>query len=170
MRASCCSIVGMLLVSTGLLAGPSVRPAAAQVAVVVVRHAERLDDSTDSPLSSEGRARASRLAQQLRSAQITSVFATQYVRTQETVRPLATLAGVPVETVLAADTPALIGRLRALGAHARALVAGHSDTVPKILAAFGCADPVTIAADEYDSLWVVVPVANSAPTCVRMRF
>ena len=165
-----CSIACALVVSTGLLAGPAARPASAQEAVFVVRHAERLDDSTDSPLSREGNARADRLADQLRGAQITGVFATQFVRTQETVRPLAKLVDVPVQTVPAAETSALVAKLRGLGAHARALVAGHSDTVPKILSALGCTEPVTIATDEYDNLWIVVPATSGAPTCVRMRF
>jgi len=170
MRISWGSIAGVLLVFSGSVAGPGARTTAAQEAVFVVRHAERLNDSTDSPLSREGNARAARLAELLRSAQVTAVVATQFVRTQETVRPVAQLAGVPVATVPAADTPALIARLRGLGAHARALVAGHSDTVPKILSALGCTDPVTIASDEYDNLWVVVPAATGAPTCVRIRF
>ena len=165
-----CSIAGILLVSAGCLAGPAVRQTAAQEAVIVVRHAERLNDSTDSPLSREGQARAAKLADHLRSARITAAFATQFVRTRDTAGPLAKTAGVPVQTVPAADTPALVARIRALGAGARVLVAGHSDTVPKILSALGCADPVTIPADEYDNLWIVVPVASGAPTCVRMRF
>ena len=156
-----------LLVMTG---GPWAAHASAQEAVFIVRHAERLDDSTDSPLSPEGRARAIRLAGQLRDARITAVFVTQYIRSADTARPLADRLGLPLQPVPAAQTPDLVTKLRALGPGARVLVAGHSDTVPRILAALGVPDAVTIASDEYDNLFVVLPRAAGAPTVLRLRY
>ena len=44
-------LVALLAGAVGIAAGPWVVPASAQEAVFVVRHAERLDDSGDSPLS-----------------------------------------------------------------------------------------------------------------------
>ena len=70
----------------------------------------------------------------------------------------------------AAQTPDLIARLRALGPHARVLVVGHSDTVPKILGGLGSTEPVTIAPDEYDNLFIVLPRGATAPTVVRLRY
>jgi len=72
--------------------------------------------------------------------------------------------------VSAAQTTDLIARLLALGPHARVLVVGHSDTVPKILNALGWTEPVTIASDAYDNLFIVLPRAAAGPTVLRLRY
>ncbi len=159
-----------LLLVIGIGLGTWAVPAAAQEAVFIVRHAERLDESTDPPLSDAGRARAARLAATLRDAGVTAVFATEYVRTLDTAKPLADRLGLTVQRVPAADTAALVARVRALGAHARVLLVGHSNTVPDVLKALGDPAQVDIAADEYDSLFVVVPHDSSAPTVLRLKY
>jgi len=163
-------LVALLAGAVGIAAGPWVVPASAQEAVFVVRHAERLDDSGDSPLSAQGLARAVRLADQLRDARITAIFVTQFVRTADTAKPLADRLGLPPQRVPAVQTLDLITKMRALGPHARVLVVGHSDTVAKILSGLGWTEPVTIARDEYDNLFVVLPRAATAPTVVRLRY
>jgi broad specificity phosphatase PhoE len=145
-----------------IAAGPWAARASAQEVVFVVRHAERLDDSSDSPLSADGKARATRLAEHLRNARITAIFATQFVRTADTAKPLADRLGLQLQRVPAAQTTVLLARLRALGPKARVLVVGHSDTVPTILTQLGSKDAVTIAPDEYDNLFVVLPGAGDA--------
>jgi phosphohistidine phosphatase SixA len=157
-------------VLAGFAAGAFAPPSAAQDAVFIVRHAERQDDSKDSPLSAAGQARAARLADMLRAAGITAIFATEYVRTFDTAKPLADRLGLTVQRVPAADTSALVARVRALGPTARVLLAGHSNTVPDLLKALGCAQPVEIAADEYDNLFVVVPHDKAPPTMLRLKY
>jgi len=66
--------------------------------------------------------------------------------------------------------PDLIARLRTPGRDARVLVEGHSDTAPKILTAQGSTQPVTIASDEYDNLFIVMPRAAAGPTVLRLRY
>jgi broad specificity phosphatase PhoE len=155
-----------VLVTSGLLA----RPADAQEAVFVVRHAERLDSSTDSPLSAEGQARAARLAQMLQDARVTTVIATEFKRTQDTAKPLAALLRLPVQQVAATDLEGLLVRLRAAGPRGRVLVVSHSDRVPAILAALGYKEEVAIASTEYDSFWMVVPGNSKEPLVVRLHF
>jgi broad specificity phosphatase PhoE len=148
--------------------GPLVGQASAQDAVFVVRHAERLDDTKDSPLSVEGRARAAHLADLLRDARITAIFVTQFQRTQQTAQPLADRLKLTPQQTLAGENRALIEKIRAAGPHARVLVVGHGDTVPDILKALGCEDAVTLAKDEYDNLFVVV--GGDRPIALRLRF
>jgi phosphohistidine phosphatase SixA len=148
-------------------------PATAQEAIYIVRHAERAsDEDRQSLLSAEGHARAARLADMLRDAGITAIFVTEYERTVQTAKPTASRLGVTTIVNKADDTPGLIGRVRALGPNARVLVVGHSDTVPKILAALGYATPVTIARGEFDNLFVAVPgaIAGAAPVVLRLRY
>ena len=155
-----------VLIAPGLF----VRPVAAQEAIFIVRHAERLDSSTDTPLSAEGEARAARLAQMLRDARVTMIVATQYKRTQDTAKPLADLLKVPIQQVAASDLDALLAKLRTAGPSGRVLVVSHSDRVPAILAALGDKQEVTIAANEYDSLWMVVAGDGRVPLVVRLRY
>ncbi len=156
------------------LLGAFAAPARAQRAIFVVRHAERADagmNATPDPLlSAAGRARAERLADLLLKAGVTAVYATEYQRTIGTVQPLAQRLGLEVQQVPAKDVQALIARIRRSKPSDVVVVAGHSDTVPEILKALGDPDPVTIAADEYDNLFVVVPRRGEAPAVLRLKY
>ena len=165
-------LVCTTIVAATVAAGPATRAAAAQEAIYIVRHAERLDDSRDSVLSAAGRARAARLAEMLRNAGITAVFATEYQRTIDTARPTASRLGLEVQSIAANDTPGLLTKVRAAGPKARVLIVGHSDTAPRILSALGYATEVVIATGEFDNLFLVIPrdKAGAAPMVVRLRY
>ncbi|MEI6666523.1 MAG: histidine phosphatase family protein [Acidobacteriota bacterium] len=164
-------LVGWLAAGVLVIAGgPWIATPSAQEAVFVVRHAERLNDSADSPLSAAGLARAARLADHLRDARITSIVVTQFVRTADTAQPLADRLGLPLTLVPAAQTAVLVARLRALGPKARVLVVGHSNTVPDILTALGSSEPVTIAPEDFANLFVVLPRAAAPPTVIRIQY
>ena len=147
--------------------------ARAQKLVFVVRHAERADvggsqmlGQPDPPLSAAGKMRAARLAVMLGDAGIKAIFATEFRRTQDTAGPLATRLGLTVQKLPAGGTADLISRLRKEHAEDILLVVGHSNTVPAIIKALGGPD-VTIAEDEYDNLFVIVPGTG---TMTRIRF
>jgi phosphohistidine phosphatase SixA len=144
--------------------------AGAQDAIYVVRHAERLDQSPDAPLSTDGVGRSYRLREMLRDAGVTHIFTTELRRTIDTARPLADALNLTPQQVLGADVAALAARVTALGAHDRALVVGHSNTVPQLLRVLGADQPVTLADSDYDNLFVIVPRKESAPTVVRLKF
>src|SRR3954471_10592172 len=101
------AVVGLLLTAAGHVH--------AQQAVIVVRHAEKADQSDDAALSGEGKARAKALADLLRGAGVTHIITSEYRRTRETAAPLARALGLTAEQVPARDLPALTARLRALG-------------------------------------------------------
>jgi phosphohistidine phosphatase SixA len=104
--------------------------------VIVVRHAEKAAEPADNPVLDErGRARAERLAALLRHSGVTHLFASEYQRTQETLRPLAGAVGASVTTVSARDARALLSALDNLPRNSVAVVAGHSNTVGPIVAA-----------------------------------
>jgi broad specificity phosphatase PhoE len=164
-------VVAVLLAA--LFAVPAL--AHAQQMVFLVRHAERADDGaaaagmqaqTDPELSDVGRARAARLATMLGDAGISAVFATEYRRTQDTGKPLATKLGVTVTTVGARDADALLAQLKSDHADDIVLVVGHSNTVPALIRALG-GPTFTMGEDEYDSLFVMVP---STGAFTRIRY
>src|SRR6266404_5710460 len=128
--------------------------ATAQSTVFIVRHAEKADASKDPDLSEAGRARAEGLAKMLKDANITAIYTTEFKRTQQTAAPLAKALGITATTVPAKDTAALIAKLR--GSNSNALVVGHGNTVPDLIKALGISEPINIAENDYDNLFVVM--------------
>jgi broad specificity phosphatase PhoE len=144
--------------------------AVAQTAVLAVRHAEKVDQSDDPPLSAKGRARAEALARHLQSAGVKAIYVTEYKRTSLTAAPLAAALGLQPIVIPATSTPALVDRIRKDNAGDVVLVVGHSNSLPKILQRLGHPDPVEIADDEYDNLFVAVPRPDGAPAVLRLKY
>jgi phosphohistidine phosphatase SixA len=155
-------------ISIVLLLAPGITRA--QEAIYIVRHAERLDQSANSALSDDGTRRAFRLRDLLREAGVTHIFTSELRRTIDTGKPLADALHVAPQALPGAEVAALASRLTSLGAHDRALVVGHSNTVPQLLRALKIDTAVTINDGDYDNLFIVVPVKDSAPSLLRLKF
>ena len=136
--------------------------------IVVVRHAEKVDDGTDPPLSTAGVARAEALARALRDLPVAAVYTSPFRRTAATVAPLCAARGLGPTTVTAADARGLAARLRE-HAGQTVVVCGHSNTVPDILRALGIAEAPAIADHEYDRLFVVT-LGNGDPSLLSLRY
>ena len=146
------------------------RPASAQEAIYVVRHAERADQTADSGLSTKGVGRAYRLRDMLHDAGITQIFTSEFKRTIETAAPIASERHLTSQPIAANDADALLSRIMRAGARDRVLVVGHSNTVPALLNALHVDPPVSIAEDAYDDLFIVVPQKESRPVLIRLKF
>jgi broad specificity phosphatase PhoE len=153
----------ILLAASVALAASS---AGAQTAVFVVRHAEKVSEE-DQRLTEAGKARAARLASMLRDSGIAAIFSTDTERTIGTAKPLSDALARKIQ--LYEDVPALVRTLRERHADETVLVVGHSNTLPALLKALGCAAPVTTTDGEYDNLFVVLPNGGAA-TLVRLRY
>src|SRR6184192_3133602 len=125
--------------------------------VILIRHAEKIIDpnNPDVDLSPAGQARAQELARIFGDAGISAIYATQYKRTQETVKPLADRLGLPVNVVDAKKTGDLLTQIRAQHSGQTVFVAGHNNTVPEIIAALGGPKYPEIPLSEYDTLYLV---------------
>jgi broad specificity phosphatase PhoE len=152
--------------------------ASGQQAIVLVRHAEKATDSNEPgvALSEAGTTRANRLAGMLKAAGITAVYATDTVRARKTAEPLAKSAGLEIRIYAPKDVegkPApqiLVDRIRKEEPRGVALVVGHSNTIPELLAALGDVAKVEIPSTQYDDLFVVVPRAGGPPSVVRLKY
>ncbi len=60
----------------------------------------------------------------------------------------------------AVDARPFVASLRKDHPHDVVLVVGHSNTIPDLLRPLGCAERISLAADEYDDVFVVVPKAG----------
>lgn len=147
-------------------------PAAAQT-VVLVRHAEKVDDSADPALSDAGQARAEALAAALAGAGPTHVFTSPLQRTRLTAAPAAAAHGVTIQPIGfedggAAHVAAVAAQVRAAPADAVVLVVGHSNTVPLIARALGH-EAADMPECEYDRL-IVLDLDGDRTTAVVGRY
>jgi len=166
---TCLSVRALIRGASLALALSLAAPAFAQKAIVVVRHAEKVDESTDPLLSAEGKARAESLARALRSLDVKAVYVTQYQRTTLTAAPLMAATGLTPITVPAAQGAEMVARMKQEHPNDVVLAVGHSNTVPAILKLLGVKEPVDIG-EEYDNLFIVVPHSSGPPTLLRLKF
>lgn len=137
--------------------------------VILVRHAEKADQTSDPALSEPGQARAQALAAALANAGITNVLVTPPQRTRLTGLPAAAARGLTPEVVSlegggAAHIDRVVARIRALPPTAVVLVVGHSNTVPEIAAALTGAAVIPMPDCEYDRLTVIAVPARASVT------
>jgi broad specificity phosphatase PhoE len=141
------------------------------VTVFLVRHAERAtDDPRDPTLSEPGRRRAAELARALSDAAVTSLFATEYRRTQETLAPLSAQVGVKTVIIGAGSMDSLITRLQSLPPGSRTVVASHSNLVHLIVAKLTGIQVKPLTDADYDRLYVVTLTGEGVGTAVLLRY
>lgn len=136
--------------------------------IFLVRHAEKADQTDASPLTDRGKARAEKLAETLRDANVQTVYSTNFVRTRETARPLAEKRGLTVQTYDGHDANFAKTLLKA-HAGRRVLVVGHSNTIPKLVNALAGTSLPNLVDSEYDALFVVTVQKTGPPTVLTLR-
>lgn len=132
---------------------------AAPTFIYLVRHAEKLDIPPQDPaLSAAGKKRAQELQAALRGVKLNAVYHTEARRTHDTVIPTAGLHKITPKMIGAPEIDRLVETLKTKHAGEVVLVAGHSNTVPKILRGLGVAEAEVpeIREHEYDHLFLVM--------------
>ena len=162
-------LTGMLAAAVAILL-TAASHAVAQQAVIVVRHAEKADQSPDTALSAKGRARAKALADLLRAAGVTHIITSEFRRSQETAAPLAKALGLTAEQVPARDLPALVARLHALDPASIVVIVGHSNTIPPMLAVLGWPNTLDLHDGDYDDVFVLAPHPGQRASMVRLKY
>ena len=150
---------------------------AGSTTVIVIRHAEK-DLSVnliDPPLSQAGQARAELLARMFGDAKVLghvdAIYVSPALRNRQTAAPLAARLGLD-ETVVPADDPRALAR-RALSEHrgGRILIVGHTDTVPRIVAALsGNPDIPPIGDQEYGTMYIVTVPRIGHSNLLRLNY
>lgn len=97
---------------------------------ILVRHAEKVDDSADPELSPEGYQRAERLAEMLQNISFDAVYSSDRIRTRETVRKIADQNGVEILLYEPHQTESEVNRLLNSNPGKTVLISGHSNTTP----------------------------------------
>ena len=140
--------------------------------VILIRHAEKNiePDNPDPDLSPAGQARAQELVRMFGDAGINAIYATQYKRTQQTVKPLADRLGLPINQVNSKNTADLVAQIQAQHAGQVIFVAGHNNTVPEIIAALGGPTFPVIPETEFDNLYIVTVYRTGKAKVVKLKY
>lgn len=122
--------------------------------IFIIRHADKQGDD----LSPLGVKRANELQRVLSDANIAAIFSTKTIRTRKTVTPLAEFRHLSIlDYDSAVDVSQNIMK-KYVGKNI--LIVGHSNTVSKLIRAFGCTPPSSIDPDipagEFDNLFLLI--------------
>jgi len=171
-RAKLISIAVVLIVICGFIIIIWKQPT---TVVLVVRHAERNDGTSCDPATVKGRpnptlaltagvsARAQELAHVGGEDGIAAIYASEFCRTQLTVKPLADQLGLTVNVVdqfeadgTTVNVNNLINQIWTNHRGQVVLVAGHTSSVPVIIDRLSGISIAAIDETEFDNLYVVV--------------
>jgi len=140
--------------------------------VILVRHAEKNiePNNPDPDLSPAGQARAQELVRIFGDTGINAIYATQYKRTQQTVKPLADKLGLPINQVNSKNTADLLAQIQAQHPGQIVFISGHNTTVPEIIAAIGGPTYSPIPETEYDNLYIVSVYRTGKAKVVKLKY
>ncbi len=141
--------------------------------LILVRHAEKKivpPENKDPDLSPAGQARAEELARMFGDSGIAAIYATQYKRTQQTVKPLADKLNLPVTQIEAKKTADLVKQIRARNTGQVIFIAGHNNSVPEIIAAMGGPQLPIIPETEYDNLYILTVYKDGSAKLLKMKY
>jgi broad specificity phosphatase PhoE len=140
--------------------------------VILVRHAEKKIEPTnpDPDLSPEGVQRAQEIGRVFGVSGVNAIYATQFKRTQQTVKPLSDSAGVPVSLLDAKQTDELVKRIQTDHRGQTIFVAGHNNTVPAIVSTLSGETYPVIPESEYDNLFIVTIYRFGKAKVVKLKY
>lgn len=140
--------------------------------IILVRHAEKKiePNNQDPDLSPDGFERAQEIARVFGEAGINAIYATQYKRTQQTVKPLSDRTGIAVKLLQANQTDELVNQLQTINRGQTVFIAGHNNTVPAIVATLSGDTYPVIPESEYDNLYIVTIYRFGKAKVVKLKY
>src|SRR4029079_10623505 len=140
--------------------------------IILVRHAEKNiePNNPDPDLSPDGLERASEIARVFGETGINAIYATQFKRTQQTVKPLADRTGVAVKVLQANQTDELVNQLLTTNRGQTVFIAGHNNTVPAIVSTLSGETYPTIPESEYDNLYIVTIYRFGKAKVIKLKY
>lgn len=164
------SLVLVLLVLAIYPEGVFAQPSGEMSTYIIVRHAEKVDDSRDPDLSEAGFARAEKLAMMLASMKPDVAYTTPFKRTRQTLEPTAKAFGLQLEEYDPRNAAPFVEGLKAMRGKT-VLIAGHSNTAPGIVNALLGEERFNDLEDhQYDRLWIVQRFASGEVSVILIHF
>jgi broad specificity phosphatase PhoE len=140
--------------------------------VILVRHAEKKIEpgNPDPDLAPEGVERAQEIARVFGDAGINAIYATQYKRTQQTVKPLSDRTGVAVTQLDSSQTNELLQRIQTTHRGQTVFIAGHNNTVPAMVSELSGETYPLIPESEYDNLYIVTIYRFGKAKVIKLKY
>lgn len=122
---------------------------------ILVRHAEKADNSPNTNLSEEGMKRAQALARLLSNVKVDAIYTTPFNRTQQTAQFVAENNKLSIQTYkMDLDFPTMTDTLAKKYAGKTILIVGHSNTLPINIARVTKKE-VNIPESEFDNIYII---------------
>lgn len=137
--------------------------------IVIVRHAEKKDNSDNPPLTKAGECRAESLARILKDSDISVVFSTNYERTRETVNNYANSQTPQIAIQSYNNTQDVANIIKSKYTGKSVLVAAHSGSVEQLVHDLG-AGSIPPIGNEFNNLVLVTIPPIGTPTLTRMKY
>ncbi len=142
--------------------------------VIVVRHAEKAEGSSDPVLSDLGRARADRLSRALRDARVGVVYVSDRRRTKETaqlavrgwIKPPVAVKEYPATTPVSG----LADMIRAEAPGTTILCVTHSNLMATLLKELGGWEVAPVTESEYEHIYIARIGGEETPTLIRTGY
>lgn len=170
MRFARAALLLLLLAPALAWAGEAATRADGETTIWLLRHLEKKVEpgNRDPALTAQGTRRAEALRALLAKVPIDAIYTTPYVRTRKTVEPIALERGIAATELPGGATEELVRRLKESHAGQSVLVAGHSNTVPAIVAGLGVAEPLTMTEADYGDLFLIRLDGRGGVSVVRL--
>lgn len=121
--------------------------------IYLVRHAEKLNKTDTSSLTTSGQQRAIALSEILIHKNIDAIYTSKYVRTQQTAQPLALALHKQILIYSLDSIPQFSEQLKKLKRE-NVLVVGHSTNIPVIIKAI-TNDSILLPENDFDNLYQI---------------
>lgn len=127
-------LTAIFLMVSGLFNGPvdNHQPDENITTFIIVRHAEKANHSENPVLSEKGEERVNRLTDMFSRTNVHAVYSTIYIRTTETVRPLAEHVGLQIQNYDSLPTEATLDGWVERHSGQTVFISAHSNTAPEI--------------------------------------
>ncbi len=139
--------------------------------IIIVRHAEKIDDGTKNPaLSEAGTVRAEKLNKMLLEFEIDKLFSSPYLRTTATLQPIAASRKLEINSYSPSDKNFAASLLQNEKGKT-IVVAGHSNTCPDLVNSL-IKKPKYQALDEsdYGKIWIVTFKDEKLLDCIVLNY
>lgn len=137
---------------------------------ILVRHAEKKDDSKDPELSEKGNLRAEKLNELFADVKIDKLYATPYKRTEKTIAFVANNTSLEIEKYSPNDLSFSTNLLENnLGK--TVLIAGHSNTIPNLVnSLIGENKYKQLEENEFGKIWILTFSDKNLVDCILLNY
>jgi phosphohistidine phosphatase SixA len=140
--------------------------------VILVRHAEKKiePNNPDPDLTDSGQQRAQEIARMFGNSGLNTIYATQFKRTQQTVKPLSDRSGVSVSLLNSNQSDELVKQILTNHRGQTVFVSGHNNSVPAIVSTLSGDSFPIIPESEYDNLFIVTVYRFGKAKVLKLKY